>query len=335
MSSPAREKSRLIHLLPLLSLFIAALVPLRAQEQMSGSNREVQNYLIGPGDVLTVSVAYIPDIGGKIRVSDNGSIAVPGLPGEMKAAGATASVLAQEIAKDLKTALIVRDPIVTIYLDEYRSRTITVLGAVTKPSVYPLEKPTTLLEGLSMAGGLLPTAGGEVTLIRKGRTLPIGHITGETNSATISLGKLMSGQDTSLNIELQAGDVVSVAVAPVVYVLGAVNKPGGFTLEGTNSGMTVLQAIAKAEGTKSTAATQRSIIVRRGPDTSEKRIIAIDLRDLASGKHSDLDIDLRNNDVLYIPESGIKKTMKTLGEIAVQGATGVAVYGLGYRVGGR
>ncbi len=185
-----------------------------------------------------------------------------------------------------------------------------------------------------MAGGLLPTAGGDVTLIRKGGVLKIGHVSGDTTSATISLSDLMSGRNLSVNVELQPGDVLSVSPASIIYVIGAVNKPGGFTLQGSRSGLTVLQALADAEGAKSTAATDRSVIVRRGPDGTELKEITINLRDLLSGRSTTLDLDLHGDDVLFVPESGTKKTLKTLGEIAVQGITGVTVYGLGYRVAG-
>ncbi|MFL6352721.1 MAG: polysaccharide biosynthesis/export family protein [Bryobacteraceae bacterium] len=288
------------------------------------------DYTIGPGDVLTITVSYTADIGGKVRVSEDGFIIAPGLPKPVKAVGLTPAALGAQVKEDLKQAQIVRDPIVGVFVDEYHSRTISVLGAVTNPLVYPLNRATTILEAISMAGGLLPTAGGQMTLIRKGHDLPIGHIKGDTTVLSIDLGKLMAGSDPSLNLKVEPGDVLTVATAPVVYVVGAVVQPGGYVLDDPTSNFTVLQAIAKAQGTKPTAATNRAFIVRRSPEGQERKQIPVDLSVLMKGKGSDL--DLQRNDILFVPESGMKKTMQMLTAAAIQGATGVVTYGAGYRL---
>jgi polysaccharide export outer membrane protein len=291
------------------------------------------DYTIGPGDVLTIAVTYATEIGGKVRVSEDGFIIAPGLPKPVKAVGLTPAALGTQIKEDLKQAQIVRDPIVSVFVEEFHSRTISVLGAVTNPLVYPLNRPTTILEAISMAGGLLPTAGGQMTLIRKGHELPIGHIKGDTTVLTIDLGKLMAGSDPSLNLKVEAGDVLTVPSAPVVYVVGAVNMPGGYVLEDPSSNFTVLQAIAKAQGTKPTAATNRAFIVRRSPEGQERKQIPVDLSAVMKGKGSDL--DLQRNDILFVPESGMKKTMQMLEQAAITGASGIATYGLGYRLANR
>jgi polysaccharide biosynthesis/export protein len=291
------------------------------------------DYTIGPGDVLTIAVTYATEIGGKVRVSEDGFIIAPGLPKPVKAVGLTPAALGAQVKEELKQAQIVRDPIVSVFVEEFHSRTISVLGAVTNPLVYPLNRPTTVLEAISMAGGLLPTAGGQMTLIRKGHELPIGHIKGDTTVLTIDLNKLMAGSDPSLNLKVEAGDVLTVPSAPVVYVVGAVNMPGGYVLEDPRSNFSVLQAIAKAQGTKPTAATNRAFIVRRSAEGQERQQIPVDLSALMKGKGSDL--DLQRNDILFVPESGMKKTMQLLTAAAIQSATGVATYGLGYRLASR
>jgi len=119
------------------------------------------DYLIGPRDVLAISVADMPEIREKenFRVTDTGYVVLPMLHDPLKAEGLTASELSDRIARALRDADILREPIVNVYVEEFHSRTVTVLGAVARPSVYPLQKPTTLLEALSMAGGLTPTSG--------------------------------------------------------------------------------------------------------------------------------------------------------------------------------
>ncbi|MGI8959168.1 MAG: polysaccharide biosynthesis/export family protein [Bryobacteraceae bacterium] len=288
------------------------------------------DYTIGPGDVLTISVTYATEIGGKVRVSEDGFIIAPGLPKPVKAVGLTPAALGTQIKEDLKQAQIVREPIVSVFVEEFHSRTISVLGAVTNPLVYPLNRPTTVLEAISMAGGLLPTAGGQLTLIRKGHDLPIGHIKGDTTVLIIDLGRLMAGTDPSLNLKVEPGDVLSVATAPVVYVVGAVVQPGGYVLDDPSSNFTVLQAIAKAQGTKPTAATNRCFIIRRSPEGQERKQIPVDVSAVMKGKGSDL--DLQRNDILFVPESGMKKTMQALQQAAISGASGIATYGLGYRL---
>jgi polysaccharide export outer membrane protein len=226
-----------------------------------------------------------------------------------------------------------REPIVSVFVEEFHSRMVNVLGAVTNPGTYPLQRPTTILDAISMAGGLTQTAGGTLTLIRKGHELPIGHIKGDSTIAQIELGKLMAGSDPSLNLKVEPGDVLTVATAPVVYVVGAVNMPGGYVLDDPSSNFTVLQAIAKAQGTKPIAATDRAFIVRRSAEGQERKQIPVDLKAMMKGKGSDL--DLQRNDILFVPESGMKKTMQMLTAAAIQGATGVATYGLGYRLASR
>ncbi len=289
-----------------------------------------KDYTIGTGDVLSIIVSYTPDIGGKVRVSEDGLILAPGLPTPVKAAGLTPNALAAHIADVLKTGQIVRDPIVSVFVEEYHSRMVSVLGAVTKPSVYPLDHPVTILEAISLAGGLTATAGGSLTLIRKGHDLPIGHIKGDSTVAQIDLGKLMAGKDPALNLKVEAGDILTVAQAPVVYVVGAVNMPGGYVVEDPSSDLTVLQAVAKAQGFKPAAATNRALIIRRSDDGQARKEIPVDISAMMKGRGSDL--DLQRNDILFVPESGMKKTMQVLTQAAIQGATGIAIYGAGYRL---
>lgn len=290
------------------------------------------DYTIGPGDVLTIVCSYVTEIGGKVRVSEDGFIIAPGLPKPVKAAGLTPAALSASIAQELKTADIVREPIISVFVEEYHSRTISVLGAVAKPSIYPLERPTTILEAISLAGGLLPTAGGSLTLIRKGTELPIGHIKGDSTVVDIELGKLMAGSNPSLNLKVEPGDVLTVATAPVIYVVGAVVQPGGYVVEDPSSDLTVLQALAKAQGLKPAAAASRAMIIRRGEDGQQRKEIPIDLSDVFKGKGSDL--DLKRNDILFVPESGTKKTLQALAQAAIAGVAGMATYGAGYRLAG-
>jgi polysaccharide biosynthesis/export protein len=295
--------------------------------------KDAGDYIIGPEDVLTIAVADFPELTGKFRVSEAGYLTLPGLPVPVKAEGCTERELSRKIADALQAAELLRDPMVHVFVEEYHSRTVTVVGAVAKPSVYPLQKPTTLLEVLSLAGGLLPSAGTTAVLVRKDQPSRVGGpsdsdrpLPGNDSTLTIDLAKLMVGKDPSSNVEVRAGDVVSVATAPFIYVVGAVVKPGGFVLQDPDSGITVLKALAMAQGLKPIAAGGRSMIVRRSGSGSNQQEIPIDVTKLMAGKLGDR--PLEPNDILFIPESGTKKALSKTGEIATQMVSGLALYGI-------
>jgi polysaccharide export outer membrane protein len=208
---------------------------------------------------------------------------------------------------------------------------VTVLGAVAKPSVYPLDRPTTLLQVISLAGGPTATAGNTVTVVRPGKTSGAEGFSARGTTLNVDLAKLMEGKDPSMNILVQAGDSVSVSAAPVIYVVGAVMKPGGYVLQDPKSGMTILQAIAMAQGMTRVAAPKRSLIVRReGDDGDKSEKIPVNISQLMNGHFQDA--KLHPNDILFIPESNMKKSLDKLGTVAMSAVNGMSIYGLGYRI---
>jgi polysaccharide export outer membrane protein len=134
----------------------------------------------------------------------------------------------------------------------------------------------------------------------------------------------------SANVEVKNGDVLSVSAAQLVYVVGAVVKPGGFVMSDPSSGVTVVQAVALAEGLKSVA-NHHALIVRQSTSDQARVEIPVDLGQMMTGKNTD--VVLAPNDILYVPTSGAKQTLKALGEVALATANGIAIYGIGYRVG--
>ncbi len=294
--------------------------------------KETRNdYPIGVGDVLSIGIVDAPEISGKYRVADTGYIVIAGLPEPIKAQGLTAVELARSIGDALKAAELLREPRVGVFVEGYHSRTIAVLGAVNRPSVYALEKPTTLLEALSLAGGLAPTAGPTAIIVHTGAPPGTEGSSGAElaqSSAewtqTVKLSMLMEGRDPSHNFELSPGDVVNVSTAPVVYVMGAVIRPGGFVLPDSKSGITVLKALAMAEGLKPISGAKRSVIVRRSASGSERQEMPVDVAKLMAGKIADQ--ALEPNDILFIPESYSKKTIHMLANTALQGVNYLAMY---------
>jgi polysaccharide biosynthesis/export protein len=291
----------------------------------------VQDYKIGPADVLVVSIPDAPEFGGKFRVSDSGAIEIPGVSSPIHAEGQSPTELARSIREALMDAKQLRDPRVNVFVDEYHGRTVTILGAVTKPSVYPLARRTNILEALSLAGGTLPNSGNTVTIVR-GAASSEATNTAAGSVQILRMSDLVSGKDLAANTEVRNGDVVSVSSAQLIYVVGAVIKPGGYTMSDPGSGVSVVQAVALAEGLKGVAS-NRGLIVRQSTSENARIEIPVDLRQMMAGKTAD--ILLAPNDILYVPASGAKQTFKALGDAALAAATGIAIYGFGYRVGGQ
>ncbi|MGA8220492.1 MAG: polysaccharide biosynthesis/export family protein [Candidatus Acidiferrales bacterium] len=304
--------------------------PIEASAKSDGATVE-NEYRIGRGDVISVLIVDAPELGGRFRVSETGMLEIPAIPKRINAEDQTAEQLAHTIRQALLDAKQLRDPKVSVFVEQFHGRTITVIGSVMKPSVYPLERRTTVVEALSLAGGLQPTAGNIVTIVR-------GAASAEaTNTAVgsvqiLDMSKLVKGEDPGANIEVRTGDVISVSNAALVYVVGAVTKPGGYVMLDPGSGMSVTQAVATAQGFTPIAASHRGLIVRQSTSTIAHEEIPVDILAMMRGQIQD--VHLAPNDILYVPESGTKKTLKAMGDFAMAAASGIAVYGIGYRVAG-
>jgi polysaccharide export outer membrane protein len=286
------------------------------------------DYRVGPEDVLAISVTDAPEFSGRFRVNQSGYLVMTSLPNPVKAEGLTPTEISIELRKALEDARLYRDPTVNVFVEEYHSRTVTIVGAVTKPGLYPLHKRTTVIQAISEAG-LMPTTGNRVTLISANPGSSPGPNASE-KTQSFELGKLMSGKDPSVNVEVHDGDVINVATADIVYVVGAVTKPGGFVQQDRGAGVTALQAIALAEGMTSVAAAHSGMIIRRNADGSAGENIPIDLAKIMAGKQGDT--PLQSNDILFVPLSGTKQTLHVMGQVGMAAVNGVAFYGLGYRV---
>jgi polysaccharide biosynthesis/export protein len=309
--------------------------------------------VLGPGDVLQIQVADEPDLNGKYLVSDSGDLAIPMVSKPIHAGGLTTTQVSQSIAKQLKAAEILQQPVVSVFVDEYHSHTVTVVGAVVRPGLYPVETHTTVLQAISEAGGLLPNAGNMVTVAKAGSAAAttlqaeaarpqsggasIRNASLQTPSASdrdvvhLDFANLVSGKDPSVNIQVKAGDVVSVGTAPVIYIVGAVTRPGAFAVQSDDSKITVLQAIALVQGTTSVASAGHAVIVRNSGDSKDRKEIPVNLDKLKTGKQPDQ--YLQANDILFVPESGMKKGLHALGDAAAHAASEVAGYGMALKVG--
>jgi polysaccharide biosynthesis/export protein len=291
-------------------------------------------YMVGIGDVLQVRVNDEDDVSGQYQVNASGNIQLPLLSKPVHAAGLSTFELSTKLADQLKAQQILKRPEVTVFILRSMSHNVTILGAVSRPGVYPLEKQnTTLLDAISASGGLLSTAGPTVTITHHATasgsdkdpsTEPV------TGTETVDVRKLMTGNDPKLNVPVQPGDVVTVSNAPIIYVVGAVTKPGAFTVEDGRNGITVLQALALVQGTDSTASLKHAMIVRQSDNGAKRQDIPLNLSNVMKGKTNDPVLEA--NDILFVPESGFKQGMHKAGDVAVQAASEIAGYGLGLRI---
>ena len=220
---------------------------------------------LGPRDVLRVSVYDNPDLSQEVTIGADGAFAYP-LIGRVQAAGLSVRQLESLLAKRFADGYLV-SPQVGVTVTQHKSQQVYVMGAVTKPGPYPLQRQTTLLEALSAAGGTTPEAGFEVILTRVAdkSSLPSGASTVSAANGQpamrVSLEQLMAG-GVPQRITVQDGDVIYVPVAAFIYVTGEIQRPGRYRLE---KDTTIQKAVTLAGGFTKFAAT-KSMTVKRMVD---------------------------------------------------------------------
>jgi polysaccharide export outer membrane protein len=286
------------------------------------------SYILGPGDEISVWVRDLESVNAKpIRVETDGFISLP-VAGRVKASGLTAHQLENALESKLKSQLL--EPLVTVGIVEFHSQPVSVMGAVNHPGVYQVQGKKSLIEVLSLAEGLRPEAGYTITVTRK---LQYGRIpfpgaaddqTGQYSVAKIPLkGGLLDGSNPASNIAMQPDDVVSVPKAEMIYVMGEVKKQGGFTLNDHET-ITLLQAVALAEGMNRTASSKGAKILRVTGASGDRTEIPVNLSKVLDGKGEDL--RLQPNDILYIPNSASKSATIRALQSAVEIGTGVLIW---------
>ena len=226
---------------------------------------------LAPGFLVSLNVLDDPDFTGAFRIDEQGDIALPVL-GTMHIAGATVSEARLQIAKKLLEEKILKDPQVQLSILEYSATEVTLIGEVASPGKYPLLVPRKLVDVLALAGGTTIAAGNEIQITpgSPGANQVLVHYSKATNPRAVE------------DVLVHPGDTVQVKRAGIVYVLGAVMRPGGYVMqeEGT---LTVLQAISMANGTLVTASTGTIHLLRHNDDGTEVDI-ALPYRKMTKGE---------------------------------------------------
>ncbi|MGA2606390.1 MAG: polysaccharide biosynthesis/export family protein [Terriglobia bacterium] len=298
---------------PISSLRPAASIP-------SPSNRVGARYVVAKDDLLQVYVVESQELSREYRVDGDGMITLPMLSRPVIAAGLTLDQLSEAIGKDLLEAGLLTDPQVIVTLKSSPWNTVVLSGAAKKPGVYPVYGHTTMLELLTVAEGLSDDAG-NTAIITRGQNAPEGP--GPTPAQAVENAKAVTSRtvkvdvwqlwqngDASLNVDLYPGDRVMVRRAGIVYVVGAVNRAGGFALNDQEP-MTLLTAMAVTQGVTRLAKTSKAVIIRKNPRAPGGREqIPVDLKKVLMNHAPDQ--QLVANDILFVPESSGKRTLDTI-----------------------
>lgn len=286
------------------SMLLGALTIFAQQEQTAsnasspiGSGRSNRDYRIGPGDVLSVTVAGEPDLKGtKVKVSQEGTIELLYIERGVKVAGLTEQLVTELLRKEF--TVILKEPQVTIFIEEYHAQMVSIAGAVNKPKQVALNREMRIYDLISDAGGLTDKAGNVIQLVR---------FYPAESMEIITINDLIRRPE--LNRTLRDGDMINVPEAGIIYVTGnGVNKPGAFTLK---EPIKLTAAIALAGGLSEDAKKKEVHLVRsNGPDQSAATETVINFSDIE--KDATKDIVLKPYDVVMVPESTRSKQTRTL-----------------------
>ncbi len=277
---------------------------------------QVGDYVIGGGDEIEVKVFKNTDISGKYRVSETGYVDFF-LIGRQRLGGLSEGEATDFLRQQLRKYY--KQPEVTVTVTGFNSQLVTVIGAVRNPGRLPLKRSMRVLDVVALSGGLLEESGRFVHLIRyaqkpdatnNGTVVPAGGPSDtpesqEIDVQTVNVDEIIAG-NSSNNILLKPGDIVSVPKADVIYVAGNVRKSGAISVRNPT---TVRQAIALSNGFADGAKYNDMRLYRTVPGKIEREEIRISWKDIQNGKQKDL--FLQANDVLYVPNSEIKSIGQT------------------------
>ncbi len=256
---------------------------------------------IAPGDLLEISVFDTPELTQQVRVGADGRAELA-LLGDVPLAGLTSQQASERIADELRRRQLLLRPQVNVLIKESASQGVSVMGEVEHPGMYPLPGPRSLLDVLSMAGGLTKAADTKVSIKRRN---------GSQADVTVKLNNRDVHMALDNDVQIHPGDLVMVPRAGIVYVLGDVNRPGGFVMQ-DNGTITVLQALAQAGGTTATASANGAVLLRKNGEGYLAN--KLHLGNITRGKEKDL--ELQPNDIVFVPNNRLKNALRTTESVA-------------------
>ena len=293
-----------------------ASAPLEAGFRAPGASMALP---IEAGDFLDVSEFHTPEFHSTVRVSPVGAVLLP-LVGDVIVKGLSEQQAALAIEKSLLDGGMLLHPQVVVLVTAAIGQDVSVLGEVTRPGVYPYSAHHRLLDLISAASGLTPTAGRLVSIFHRDDPHTAHPIVLDPNGAGEAESQ-RAGDRAEHNPELDPGDTVLVSRAGLVYVIGDVVRPGGFAVDPVQ-GLTVVQALSLAWGATPNARESRAILIRDQP--GGRTLTTLNLKRMIRGE--DPDQPVRDKDILFVPDSVAKNMWNKTLESAIQSAVGVTIY---------
>jgi polysaccharide export outer membrane protein len=271
-----------------------------------------ESLLIGPGDLLHVTVLREPELEERVRVRDSGDVNLP-LIGDVHVTGLDPVTASDVIAALYLKESFLKHPNVEVFVEEFATQPVAVLGQVEKPGTYTITAPRTLLDLLAMAGGLTPIAD---------RHIMVERAPGAKQREQHVFLSNRSDDAVKADMMIDPGDTILVPKAGIVYVLGDVGRPGGYAME-NESQMTVLEAIALAAGLNRTANEKKARIIHNenGAYDAEE----LPLREIEKGEARDE--LLHADDVIYIPFSFAKNVVMGTSQIMASASSALIYAG--------
>lgn len=269
-----------------------------------------ESLLIGPGDLIYVDVFDTPELTQEVRVTDSGTVRLSFI-GEIKLSGDTPAAAAKKIEQSLIDHSIMLRPQVKVRVEEFATQDVSVLGQVASPGAFPITTPQPIMKVLALAGGLNTVAD---------RNITIQH---HDDPAQRVKYYLSNDADVAVvdSVMVFPGDIVIVPRAPMIYIMGDVLHPGGYAMNTNDSHLTVMQAIAIAGSANKTATRNHVRIIRKTPEGEQD--VAVQLAAIEKGKRPD--INLRPDDIIYVPFSWMKNMAVSASSIAAS-TSSAAIY---------
>ena len=263
-------------------------------DQTSSSKQIPVSLKIAPGDLLHITVFDVPEMTQEVRVGANGKAQLA-LIGDIALAGMTGQEAAETIARELRNKKLLLSPQVNVLVKEFASQGVSVTGEVQHPGIYQVLGSRTLLDLISMAGGLTNLADTRITVQRRGAAEEKVTVKLKTDDPEASLAN---------NVQIYPGDLILVPRAGIVYVLGDVNRPGGFVMQDSGK-ITLLQVLAQAGGASRTASLNKAVLMRK----NTQGYVSTKLQVGRIERGQDPDLELHANDILFVPNNRLKNVL--------------------------
>jgi polysaccharide export outer membrane protein len=272
---------RAVWLSSLAMMVLLSVLP--ALAQAPPPQQQDKDYIIGPEDILDIQVWGNKDLNQTVFVRPDGRTSLP-LVGEIGVAGKTVQQLQDHLTNVYEKT--VKGAVVTVIVKEIRSRPVYFIGGFGKPGVTQLTRELTLLQAISVVGGIVPNADAEKGFVLRGdKRIPI------------DFNRLLQRGDLSQNPKLEPGDSVVVPIADAVYVNGEVKAPGAVKYTGD---LTILKALTQVGGLTPLAAGGRIDVLRGNAEKKER--IRVDVDKMMRSPDENPDLRLQPNDIIFVPQ---------------------------------